>query len=176
MTLRIEVDTAGLSNDLRLAGADLAKAQERATRDTLRRMQTIARAEVRKEVKIRGQSISRRIRAYSGQGRFWVGADARYAPLASSVGPPRVRLRAPRGRGRANAARQVILDGTPVEGGFVPRHGRLRGRSFRRTDHGLERLTVDIRPELERGFRRAVRRLPDVYQGEFLATVNRMSR
>ena len=176
MTMRVEIDTSGLSRDLRLIGRELEQAQARAARDTLRRMQTIARREVRREVRIRGQSVSRRIRVYPGPGRFWVGADPRYAPLASSLLPPRVQLRAPRGRGRGGRARAVILDGRPIEGAFVPRSGRLRGRSVRRTDTGLERVTVDIRPELRAGFRRAVAQLPDIYDREFTATVNRARR
>lgn len=170
--LRMELDLDDVAKDARLEFADLRRVRDRAQAATLRRLQTIARRAVRRTVPIRARSVSRRVRAYVKGGRLWVGADARYAPLASSLRPPRVRL----GRRRGNRPRSVTIDGRLIEDGFVPVVGRLRGRSFRRTATGIEALRVDVRPEMEAGFRTAVGQFQNTYDLEFLAAANRAAR
>ena len=171
--LRMELDLDNVAKDARLEFAELRRVRERAQAATLRRLQTIARRAVRRTVPIRARSVSRRVRAYVKGGRLWVGADARYAPLASSLRPPRVRL----GRRRGNRPRTVTIDGRLIEGGFVPIVGRLRGRSFRRLEGGgIEALRVDVRPEMEAGFRTAASQFRNVYDLEFLAAANRAAR
>lgn len=172
--LRMDLDLEQIAQDARLSFGELQQARNRARRATLRRLQTVARQHVRRSTPIRGQSINRRIRAYVRQERLWIGADARYAPLASSFRPPRVRL----GRRRGNRPRSVTVDGQLVEGAFVPTSGRLAGRSVRRTGsgRGLEPVRVDIRPQMEAGFGAAERQLRPVFDFEFLAAANRIAR
>lgn len=164
------IDTKEIESDLRLFGKELEQAQKFALRDTLRRLQTVARREAREATGLKASSTNRRVRAYTNQGRVWLGGRP---PLAASVGRPRVAIgRLPRG---SSAGRSVTVDGQLVEGGFVPRSGRAAGRSFRKLPNGsLEAIRVDVAPQIQGAFRSVLQQVPEIYEREFRSTVDRL--
>lgn len=169
--VNISLEVGDLSRDLQRYADNLEVAQERAVRDTMRRMQTIARREVRQLTHLRPRSVNRRVRTYRDRNNLFFGANP---SIVTSYTPARVRLT----RRRGNQPRGVILDGQRIEGAFVPTQGRLAGRAVRRTGvgRGIEPVRADNAAEMRRAYDIVLERLPEEYDRQFRAVVDRMAR
>ena len=164
----LEFPAKEIEEDLRLYGKELEVAQKRAIRDSLRRMQTVGRKEARSLTGLRSASANRRIRAFTPQTRFWVGARP---PLVTSFQTAKLKA-PPRRLGRVGRA--VVLDGRRVEGAFVPQSGRLAGRAFRKQESGkLEAVRLDRSEQMRQAFYFVYSRIPTIYDEQFRATVER---
>ena len=166
MSVSIELNAAEIAADLQQLGKDAEVAQQRAVRDTLRRLQTVGRREARRTTELKPASVNRRVRAYVRQGRLWFGA---WSPVATSFTRARVRV----GRGRGQQSRPLIVDGRLVPGVFVPQTGRWKGRSLIRKGGRIEAYRLDYSAEVKRAFDAVVDATEEVFDREFRATLER---
>ena len=135
MTSNLKIYFEGNPVDkLKLDAQELSKAQEYAGKNSARKLQTLGRANLVKEARIRKASATRRVRAFSN--KIWFGTR----PVVLTA--PRLKFVRPK-----RGARGLIVDNNLVKYGFARTTGRYKGIPFQRVGNRLIVLKADISQE-----------------------------